>query len=177
MFSVRGSFLCGTGPWHTDWVLGFTWDFLCCALFGHFHGDLGESGTFVLLHFCRHFVLSMEGGVEVQVTCYMLYVCTGSSSSVMWIETSVPHSDRLSTSTRHPRGSWQPSLSSPHRLLLCFLCPGLVAKSVFNYKTPWWIISLNKSDSSSYLTQYICCVEDCVRLTTKSDSLVLIIYV
>lgn len=121
MFSVRGSFLCGTGPWHTDWVLGFTWDFLCCALFGHFHGDLGESGTFVLLHFCRHFVLSMGGGVEVQVTCYMLYVCTGSSSSVMWIETSVPHSDRLSTSlgTHGVHGS---PASRVHTVCFCAFC-------------------------------------------------------
>lgn len=70
-------------------------------------------------------------------------------SSVTWIEISFSLS--YSTAPCHSaptEGSLHLILLNPHCLLLCFLCLGIGAKSVFNYKTPWWIISLNKSDSN-----------------------------
>ena len=93
-----------TGPWHTGWVLGCTWDFLWLCIVWMFPWGLRGTKDFWLCYTSADGLCLSCGGVEVQVTCYILHVFTGSSGSVIWTETSVPHSSRLATSTRHPQG-------------------------------------------------------------------------
>lgn len=138
-----------TVSWDTNWVLSFLWVLLWLYIVLDISlGISGRPGAFsVLLQTvcaqpCGQWWWS--NGNVLYTVCFYVELWF---SDVNWdVCSSLQSTVHLHSAP--PGGSWQLSLLSPHCLLLCFLCPRIMAMSVFNYKAPWWIISLNKSDSN-----------------------------